>query len=213
MTLIRLLGAAAAILCFMCGSIGPNAGSETTSGVKIASYGDTICVTTAPGTTLMIFDARYAPGDTLRYTDTVVVGNSGTAEITNLPSGLYNVFAYPNGSNTGAAVREIPINFNNSDTAVSDSAQFSSLKSITGTVTRQGLPDSLAEVFIAGSFYYSRTDTQGGFLFEKVPPGTYLVVARDRFSGSWKQFITDSLNVAIAHNDSTSSVTVHLTLQ
>jgi hypothetical protein len=205
---------AAAIMTFlMCGSIGPNAGSETTSGVKIASWSDTICVTARPGTTLMIFDARYSPGDTLRYTDTVMVGESGTAEITNLPSGLYNVFAYPNGSNAGAAVREIPVNFNNSDTAVSDSAQFSSLKSITGTVTtRQRQPDSLAEVFIIGSFYYSRTDSFGGFRFDKVPSGSYKVVARH---GNWAgvRSASDSINVNIGLNDSVSTVTVILTLQ
>lgn len=210
MTFVRLLGAAAAILYFMCGSTGPNAGSETTSGVKIASRGDTISVTAAPGTTLMIFDARYSPGDTLRYTDTVVVGDSGYVLLTGLPAGTYNFFAYPKDATSGAAIFGIAaaVYSNNSD-----SVQFSSLKSITGTVTKQGQPDSLAEVFIVGSFYYSRTDTQGGFRFEKVPPGSYLVVARDRNAAAWKQTNSDSLNVAIATNDSASSVRVNLTLQ
>ena len=212
MTLIRLIGAAAAVVSFMCGSTGPNAGSETTSGVKIASRGDTLCVTTAPGTTIVIFDARYSPGDTLRYTDTVVVGDSGKVVFTGLPAGTYNIFSYPNVSNTGAAVLGVPVNFNNSDSAISDSAQFSTLKTITGTVTRQEQPDSLAEVFIAGSFFYSRTDTQGGFRFDKVPPGAYVVIARHGYWGGVRS-ASDSLNVDIGLNDSVSIVRVNLMLQ
>jgi hypothetical protein len=213
MTLIRLIGVAAAMVSFMCGSMGPNAGSETTSGVKIASFGDTICVTTIPGTTLMIFDARYSPGDTLRYADTAVVGDSGQVLFTGLPAGLYNIFAYPNVSDAGAAVLDIPINSNFSDSAISDSAQFSALKSITGTVTRLGQPDSLAEVFIVGSSYYSKTDYQGSYRFDKVPLGSYMVVARHYNSGSWGPSASDSLNVDIALNESAYSVTVNLTLQ
>jgi hypothetical protein len=212
MTLIRLLGAAAAMVFFMCSSIGPNAGSETTSGVKIASIGDTLYVTTVPGTTLMIFDSRYSPGDTLRYADSAIVGDSGQVLFTGLPAGLYNIFAYPIVSDAGAAVLGIPINANYSDSTISDSAQFSSLKSITGTVTRQGQPDSLAEVFIRGSLYYSKTDNQGSYRFDKVPVGSYMVVARHYYSGSWGPSASDSLNVDIALNDSASSVTVHLTL-
>jgi hypothetical protein len=210
MTMIRLIGAVAVILSFMCGTIGPNAGSETTSGVKIASQGDTIRVTTAPGTTLMIFDARYSPGDTLRYADTAVVGDSGKAVFTNLPAGLYNIFAYPNVSNSGAAVLGIPVLANS---YISDSAQFSSLKVITGTVMRQEQPDSLAEVFIVGSLYYSKTDNQGSYRFDKAPPGSYTVVARHPMSYWGIQPDTDTVNVAIATKDSASSVTVNLTLQ
>jgi|WetSurMetagenome_2_1015567.scaffolds.fasta_scaffold58528_3 hypothetical protein len=211
MTLIRLLCAAAAMVSFMCGSTGPNAGSETTSGVKIASLGDTLCVTTAPGTTLMIFDARYSPGDTLRYADTAVVGDSGQVSFTGLPAGLYNIFAYPNLSNTGAAVLGIPINANNSDSTISDSAQYSLLKSVTGTVSRQGQPDSLADVFFVGSLFYAKTDYQGKYRIDKVPPGSYKAIARHL--ALWRPAGFDTVKVDIVPNDTPLDITVNLTTQ
>ena len=205
---IFFAGAAAAMVSFMCGTMGPNAGSETTSGVKIASFGDTICVTTVPGTTLMIFDERYSPGDTLRYADTAVVGDNGRVVFTDLPAGLYNIFAYPDLSTTGAAVLGIPVS---TFSIISDSAQFSSLKAVTGTVTSQGQPDSLAEVFIAGSFHFSTTNNQGNYRLDNVPPGSYTVVARH--SPSWGRSGSDSVNVDIAINDRASSITANFTLQ
>ena len=202
------IGAAAAMVSVMCGAMGPNAGSETTSGVKIASSGDTVCITTVPGTTLMIFNERYSPGDTLRYADTAVADSNGQVAFTGLSPGLYNIFAYPEGPATGAAVLGFPVSANS---IISDSARFADLKAVTGTVTQQGQPDSLAEVFLLGSLFYAMTDHQGNYRIEKVPPGTYKIIARN--FALWGPKRSDTVKVTIPLNDRSSSVTVNLTTQ
>ena len=207
MTLIRLIGAAAAILTFMCGSIGPNAGSETTSGVKIAAEGTTIRVTTASAATVILFDAGFAPGDTQKTADTATVDGSGRVAFTGLQAGTYNVFVYPAGPSKGAVVRGIPIG-SNFEPAYADSSAFGALRTIAGIVMRQGLPDSVAQVYIIGSPFYAQTDSQGKFMFHEVPAGSYTIVARESMRAGTPE---DTVSVDLARlTDSMVNVTLEL---
>ncbi len=204
--------AAACFLMISCGGagIGPvRAGSETTSGVEIEAVGTTIRGKTTPGAVVMIFDARYNPGDTPKAeSDTENADDSGRVAFDNLPPGTYNVFIYPDGPSQGAAVLGIQV-LSNSNSRRADTVHFDSLRTIAGTVTRQGKPDSLSQVFILGSPFYSKTDAQGGFSFRDVPRGVYTVSARYAVKG-W--IASDSVSVDLSHIGS-STVNVTLELQ
>ncbi len=187
MTLMNWKGIAQAVAS--CAAIvihctGPmQAGSETTSGVEIAAKDAAICGRTTPSATVMIFDARYNPGDTQRVADSVSADDSGFFTFTDLPSGSYNIFVYGKTALAkGAAVLGIPV-VSKPDGRYEDSATFASLLTITGKVTYEDQPDSLSQVYIIGSPFCSETDSHGGFSFVDVPEGIYVVVAR---SSSWR---------------------------
>jgi hypothetical protein len=199
------------VLIYSC-STGPGptqAGSETTSGVEIEALGTTIRGKTTPGATVMIFDARYSPGDTLKaVTDTEDADDSGYVVFADLPMGKYNVFVYPKNAVQGAAVFGIPV-MQNSNTHYADTVPFDSVKTIAGTVSRQGRPNPSTQVFIAGSAFYSETDSLGRFSFKEVPLGVYTVSARYLVKGG---VASDSVSVDLSQIRN-STVTVSLELQ
>jgi hypothetical protein len=192
---IALVGMVTALM-YSCGT-GPGpmqAGSETTSGVEIAAQGTTIRATATPGAKVSIFDERYNPEDTpIVIVDSAIADDSGRVTFNNLPSGKYNVFVYAHDSLQGAAALGIPVK-ENSREAYADTETFASLRTITGTVTRQGKAISSSQVFIAGSPYNSKTDIQGGFSFQEVPAGDYSIKVRELNKSG---YMTDSVAVRI----------------
>jgi hypothetical protein len=207
-----LLIASAVVQCMLmaCGvnTLPTLAGSETTSGVEIEAVGTTIKGKTTPDATVMIFDARYFTGDTLKvFADTLTADDSGTVVFTDLLPGKYNVFVYPGSPAQGAAVLGIPVS-QNWYFRYGDTAQFASLRTITGIVTQNGKPDSLSQLFIAGSSFYTKPDASGNFSFREVPVGSYSIVAR--FLNK-KGFSTDSVSVDLSlTKDTIVSVSVNL---
>ena len=185
------------------------AGSETTSGVEIAVKGTTMSGATASSAKVMLFSAHYLSGDTQWFADTVMPNDAGIFEFNDLPPGDYNlyVFAYDTLAK-GAAILGITVLSNNSDGTVRDSARLSTLHTITGTATHEGKPDSQTQVYIVGSPFYARTDSQGGFSFQEVPFGAYTVVARLLVERSG--FFTDSISVDFSK---TNELTVNVILE
>jgi hypothetical protein len=210
MRIIRIALTAFAALVYCCGT-GPGplqAGSETTSGVEIAAQGSTIRGTTTPGARVAVFDVRYNPADTpIVVVDSAIADDSGHVTFSNLPSGKYNVFVYRLASLLGAAALGIPI-ATNSWEIYADTATFASLRTIAGTVKRQGQAVSTTQVFIAGSPFNANTDAQGGFSFQKVPAGDYRIKVRELNKSG---YTTDSVAVKIpATGDSIVTVNVDL---
>jgi hypothetical protein len=190
-----------------CNNGGPlQAGSETTSGVEIEVVGSTIRGKTTPGALVMLFDARYVPGDSLKAVmDSGVADDSGRVAFADLPAGKYNVFIYPESLSQGAAMLGISV-LENSYARYADTAQFASLRTITGTVTSNGNPDSLSQVFIAGSPFFAHADAMGKFNFLEVPVGVYTIVARNLVK--WGP-ISDSVNVDLSQS---GNAIIHVTL-
>jgi uncharacterized protein (DUF2141 family) len=180
---LRRITVHAASIIFMCitgcgtGKNPVQAGSETTSGVEITAQGNTINARTAPHATIALFDARYLFNDTIKViADSGISNDSGKISFSNLPSGTYNLFVYPNDAVKGAAVLGISIKENSRD-VVADTQVFTPLRTIQGTLTRQEMPISGSAVFIRGSSFHSLTDQSGQFTFVGVPAGTYLIKA------------------------------------
>lgn len=197
------------LFVLLCCCTGPmQAGSETTGGVKIATTGTTIQVTTTPAAIAILFDARFNPGDTQKVADTATADDSGQIEFADLPAGMYNVFIYPQDPSQGAAVFGIPIAME--VLSYADSSTFASLRTIVGIITWQGQPDSTSQVNIVGSPFVTKTDTQGGFSFKNIPVGVYAVVARS-FSRS-TELVEDSVMVNFTRTGN-STVTVVLELK
>lgn len=199
-TIAQAIAAVAAIICSCAtGSPPTQAGSETTSGIEIEALGATIRGTTTPDATVMIFDARYVPGDTQLVADTVTPDKSGFFAFNDLPAGEYNLYIFAEDTLTkGAVMFGIPVMSNRPDGRFEDSAQLSPLRAMSGTATYQGQPDSRTEVFIAGSPFYTKTDSQGRFGFQEVPFGAYTVVARLLVRS---QFFSDSASVDFSQTE------------
>jgi hypothetical protein len=204
--IIRIALALIAVFAWSCGKdpSPTQAGSETTSGVEIASQGATIRGTTAPGAKVSIFDERYILNDTPRVVaDSAIADDSGHVAFSDLPLGKYNVFVYTPGSLLGASALGIPV-VENSPSTYADTAKFASLRTVTGTVTKNGQPVSLSQVFIAGSPYHSKTDVQGVFSFSDVPAGDYSIKVRELNKSG---YTVDSVSVSVPENGN-SVVTV-----
>jgi hypothetical protein len=176
--------------------------------VEIASQGATIRATTAPGAKVSIFDVRYNPDDTpIVVVDSAIADDSGHVTFSDLPSGRYNVFVYRHDSLLGAAALGIPI-ATNSIGMYADTETFTSLRTIAGTVTKNGQSLSLTQVFIAGSPFNSKTDIRGGFSFQGVPAGDYGIKVRELVKGGYS---IDSVAVRVpATGDSIVAVNVDL---
>jgi hypothetical protein len=208
--IFRLALSMVAALFVSCGTepVPTQAGSETTSGVEIASQGSTIRGTTTPRAKVALFDARYNPEDTpIVVVDSAIADDSGHVTFSDLPSGTYNVFVYRLDSLLGAAALGIPVVARSLE-RYSDTEPFASLRTITGTITRQGQAVSFSQVFIAGSPFNSKTDVRGGFAFPMVPAGDYRIKVRELNKSG---YITDSAAVRIpTTGDSVVSVTIDL---
>jgi hypothetical protein len=183
------------------------AGSETTSGVKIAVLETTVSVETTPAATVMLFDASYAYDDSQKIADTLGADPNGRAVFTNLQAGKYNVFVYPATPSVGASVLNIPV-APGSGQVYTDSADFDSLHTVTGTVIWQGRADSMSQAYIVGSPFSTKTDSQGTFAFTKVPVGKYTVAGR--LLSRWNGQLEDSVDVELYPN---MNAVVNVTLE
>ncbi|MBN1577080.1 MAG: carboxypeptidase regulatory-like domain-containing protein [Chitinispirillaceae bacterium] len=177
-----------------CRCTGPaNAGSETTSGVEIAVEGTTVRTTTAAGAIVMIFDEHYVSGNTRLFTDTATVDEGGDVAFTDLPPGNYNIFIYPESPfDSGAVFFNISVG-TQYNAVFADTESFKPLRTLRGTVTRQGQPGPYSLVFIPGSPYRAETDAEGKFSFTGVPEGVYTVTVHpstESDSGD-KSFVID----------------------
>jgi hypothetical protein len=209
-SIIRIALAMVAVFIWSCSTgISPTqAGSETTSGVEIASQAGTIRATTAPGAKVSLFDERYNPDDTLVVVvDSAFADDSGHIMFSDLPSGKYNVFVFDHDSLLGAAALGIPV-LNNSRETFADTETFASLRKVAGTVTKNGQAVSLLPIFIAGSPFHSQTDIQGKFGFQGVPAGVYSIKVRELNKSG---YVIDSVSVKVPANGN-SIVAVNLEL-
>ena len=171
------IAAGIALLCCCNGPL--NAGSETTSGVEIAVDETSIRTKTASGATVLLYDKRFEPDSIGLAPDTAIADGDGHASFTGLPPGKYNLFVFPEDSLVGgAAVFDIAVAGNGVRNEYTDTVPFVMLRTVVGTVSRQGQPVVPSQVFIPGSPFYAETDTLGAFVFSKVPENVYTVIVR-----------------------------------
>jgi hypothetical protein len=131
---------------------------------------------TAPAATVIVAPAHSKPGGAQAAKDTATADDSGAFAFTNLAPGPYNIFVFGPEAK-GAAIFGVPVGADGPNGPFEDSAAFAALLTITGTVMHAGSPDSLSQVYIQGSPFFTATDGRGKFSFVDIPEGVYTVIA------------------------------------
>lgn len=168
--------ACAAAFLFLSCTGAPNQltlGSETTNGVSITIFTDSIKGKTSSGASVLLYEITKSP---LRdgHCDSTVADNNGSFALNEIPSGEYNLFVLPQGDSLSVFLNNVQIGSN--WRTGSDSAQFEKPAYIFGTVMSNDVPDTGATVFCHGSPFITQTDQNGEFSM-RVPPGTYSISA------------------------------------
>ncbi|MBN1577346.1 MAG: hypothetical protein JW913_12380 [Chitinispirillaceae bacterium] len=164
--------AAVSFIALHCGIDDRHAGSgsQTTNGVTVAAYADSIVVTGREGLNVMLFAGDYVPIDTPPgYSDTASI-LVGRHRFPSLPHGFYSVLTIDENSGNAALFQEVPVGdsifFEETDT-------LRPTGSISGTVLWDETPRVECSVYSEGTPFSSATDESGRYRLSSVPVGSY----------------------------------------